>query len=498
MNTVEQDAVPAAGICRHGGWRAREMSPALRTWLVAGVAIAGLAILFRLVFPQAYLGYDQMYALIWGRELGGGELPFYDVPLAPTAHPLPILVAALASVAGDLGAYHVLVTLAYISLAALVYGVFELGRLAFTWPVGLVAAALVATSFPILSRALTGFLDIPFVALILLAAVLEVRRPRRGFAVLGVLAVAGLVRPEAWVLAAAYWLYLVPVLDWRGRLGTAALVVAAPCLWALSDLAVTGSAIFATTEAREAARPLSGPQITFADNITALFESLRNILRLPVLAGALLGGAIAAAVARERARVPAALTVLGLATFLGLVVFDLPRADRLLFLPAVMLALFCAFALVGWISRQPGRLRRGWVLGAMLVAALLVASVPGHASRLQRLDDLVTAQRTVNDDLRALTRSAAAAPVLARCRPIAVPTHTPQPLLAYHLELAPAQIRNAELVVPRRGAVVAPATPRAAAFALNALGDPSRPYQAPPGFRRVARNATWAVYIRGC
>ena len=58
--------------------------------------------------------------------------------------------------------------------------------------------------------ALIGYQDMPFAALVIGAVLLEARRPRRGVAVLALLAVAGLLRPEAWVLAGLYWLYLWP------------------------------------------------------------------------------------------------------------------------------------------------------------------------------------------------------------------------------------------------------------------------------------------------
>ena len=57
--------------------------------------------------------------------------------------------------------------------------------------------------------ALLAYQDMPFAALIVGAVLLEARRPRRGDAVLVVLAVAGLLRPEAWVLSGLYVLYTV-------------------------------------------------------------------------------------------------------------------------------------------------------------------------------------------------------------------------------------------------------------------------------------------------
>ncbi len=44
--------------------------------------------------------------------------------------------------------------------------------------------------------------------LVLGALVVETRRPRAGAPVLALLALAGLLRPEAWVFSGLYWVYL--------------------------------------------------------------------------------------------------------------------------------------------------------------------------------------------------------------------------------------------------------------------------------------------------
>ena len=44
---------------------------------------------------RGLVNYDTLYTLVWGRDLAGGELPDYDVSLAPTPHPLATLAAAL-------------------------------------------------------------------------------------------------------------------------------------------------------------------------------------------------------------------------------------------------------------------------------------------------------------------------------------------------------------------------------------------------------------------
>ena len=48
----------------------------------------------------------------------------------------------------------------------------------------------------------------PFAALVIGAVLLEARHRKRGYAVLVLLAVAGLLRPEAWLLSGLYVLYI--------------------------------------------------------------------------------------------------------------------------------------------------------------------------------------------------------------------------------------------------------------------------------------------------
>ena len=123
---------------------------------------------------------------------------------------------------------------------------------------------------PALERdALLGYQDTPFAVLIVWAVLLEARRPRRGVPVLVLLAVAGLMRPEAWALAGLYALYV-----WRGasnreRAVYAGLTALAPALWALMDWLVTGDALHslhgtaALAETVDRRRdPLTGPYWT--------------------------------------------------------------------------------------------------------------------------------------------------------------------------------------------------------------------------------------------
>ena len=76
---------------------------------------------------------------------------------------------------------------------------------------------------PVLERdALLGYQDTAFAVLILGAVLLEARRPRRGAPVLVLLVLAGLMRPEAWVLGGLYVLWMWPARRTAGALALAA------------------------------------------------------------------------------------------------------------------------------------------------------------------------------------------------------------------------------------------------------------------------------------
>src|SRR4051812_5706005 len=203
-----------------------------------GVAVA-VAALVRLVYAPWYGNYDVRYALLWARDVLHGNTPDYDAAFAPTPHPLSIAWSVVGLPFGDHGG-SVMVLLALVGLGALVWIMFRLGEELFSPWVGAVAAVVVLTRPAIIRDALLGYQDVPFAALVIGAVLLEARRPRRGTAVLVVLGLAGLLRPEAWVLSGLYVLYLWRDATPRERWKFVALAASAPLIWALSDVLVTG------------------------------------------------------------------------------------------------------------------------------------------------------------------------------------------------------------------------------------------------------------------
>src|SRR3954453_16226898 len=178
------------------------------------------------VFPT-YPRYDSYYSLLWGRDGLQGQMPVFDAFRYPTEHPLSIVAGAVLSLFGQIGdRLWVLMILG--TFLALIAGVYRLGRLAATPLVGAIAAALLLTRFDYAFLAARGYIDIPYMALVVWAAALEAGRPRRGTPVFLLLAGAGLLRPEAWLLAALYWCWMAWRATSRARLGYAALAAIGP------------------------------------------------------------------------------------------------------------------------------------------------------------------------------------------------------------------------------------------------------------------------------
>ena len=138
--------------------------------LVGIAGVAALSVLSLLVYGPGHLGYDAFYALEWGDDLAAAGLPEFEREIAPTPHPLANVVSAAVSVLGD-GAVPALTLLGTIAFAALIWAGFRLGEVLFGWPVGVVFALVLATREELLLEHLFTYVDVPYVALVLGAAV---------------------------------------------------------------------------------------------------------------------------------------------------------------------------------------------------------------------------------------------------------------------------------------------------------------------------------------
>jgi hypothetical protein len=468
-----------------------------RRALPNALAAAAIGLLIFAWFGHAFLNYDSFYALVWGNDLVHGRAPQYDIPIAPTPHPLATAVGMLASLFGDSGE-DVMLAVVVFSMGWLGVGLYRLGRESFGWAVGVLAAAIFLTRVPPLNFGIRGYVDLPAIALIVWAAVLEARRPRRGWPVFVLLGLAGLLRPEAWLYIAAYWLWLFPACDWPARIRYGLLAVAAPAIWLVSDLLVTGDALWSLHGTHDLAGQLKRP--TGIENVPRLMpRRLGEIVRLPELVASVLGFAAALVVFRRRALVPAAVLVLNGIAYAILGVAGLSLLGRYLFLAGAMLSLFAAVAVAGWSGLpRDHALRRPWLAGGIVVLAAILLFSPMQVDRLDSLRDDISDRDRVQADLHDLAESRPAAAALNRCGTLFVPNHRPVPELAYWTGRRPTDIVSAQSRRPTpNGLFVAPATPAVAKLSILDPRDLSAPATRPGGYRELARNRSWVLY-GGC
>lgn len=410
-------------------------------WIAAaGLALVACAWATR---DLALNNYDTAYALLWGRDLAGGRLPDYSVTLAPTPHPLATLFGALISLPGR-GAVPssetqvwIWMTLAYLLLLVLGALVFALGRAWFGPAAGAIAAVLVLTREPVLSYGLRAYVDIPYLVLLLAALLIETRRRHAGTSVLALLAVAGLLRPEAWLFAALYGVWL-----WRGgRLRPAhiALILSAPVLWALADLAVTGDPLHSLTGTREGAQEL-GRRTGVANVVELAPRRLGEIVREPVLLAAVGGIALGLWRIPRRAAIGVGALAAGLVAFAILGSAGLSIITRYLLFPGALLCIFAGAGIAGWLAlARDDRGRRPWAMFAAVAAVAMVVFIPSQIDRIDRLDAALERQDAILTDLRAHFDAP------SRCVPITLANRRAVPQVALWSGLEPGrEVRSAQ------------------------------------------------------
>lgn len=404
-------------------------------WLLAGGAAVVLLAVF-LVRPT-YPNYDTYYTLVWGDELSRGELPDYDVFRTPTPHPLSTLFAAAASfLGGAADRFMVLVTL--VSFAALVGLLFRFTQVLLGTLVALVAVAVLLTRADLEFWALRGVVDVPFLALVFGAAVMELERPRRGGPVLVLLTLAGLLRPEAWMLAGAYVLWLTYAAPHHDRLRTlvryGAMAAAAPVLWLAADWIVTGEPLYSLTSTRDVAGEF-GRQRGVVEAVGLIPEFVGANEKIVNVAAGGLGLLLAIWLLRGRAILALALGAVGVATFLAIAVAGLSVIPRYLVIPSLLLNLCVAVALAGWTLVEKPRARRVAIGIAVIALGLVAFRTPAYINDMRKLNGQTTFVRSQHTDLKRVLDDARVAPLLASCRPIVTPTHSAIPVIRFETGL---------------------------------------------------------------
>ncbi len=461
--------------------------------LVFALLCLGFAIGF-FVFPT-YPVYDSYYSLLWGRDLLHGHPPVFEGFRYPTEHPLGIAAGAVLSLTGG-AADRLWVALTLAAFLALVAGLYRLGRLAATPVVGAAAAALLLTRFDYPFLAARGYIDIPYMALVVWAAALEASRPRRGTPVLLLLAGAGLLRPEAWLLGAMYWCWMAWRASWRDRIRYAALAAIGPVVWAGVDAAVTGDPLFSLHYTSSSAEDL-GRQRTLSELPSAVPHFFSSLIKLPVLLLAALGLALGVLMSPRRMAMPLLLLGAGLGTFVVIGIAGASVIERYLAVASLALLVFAGVALGGWTMLRPGRLRTAWTAAATIAVLGGIAFTATHLN-LSRFYNELTFRGQAHHDLTQVLHDPRVQAGL-RCGPLTGPNHKIVPdsrwianlpegkVLARASKRQPQPTKGVAIVVTSRFAIFKHAWTDAHDDAL---------IQVPPkGFDRVKQTRFYAAYV---
>jgi hypothetical protein len=463
-------------------------SPRVEYAVVGALAVAAV-IAWALV--PTYPNYDTYYHLVWGRELFDGVKPTFTAYAAPTQHPLFLaMCAALGLLGAD--ADRLVVLVCALSLVVLAWGTYRVGEAVFgRWP-GLLGALFVGSSFAFLLYAARAYVDVPFLAIVLWAASIEARAPRRGRPVMALLAVAGLLRPEAWVLAGAYWLWCA----WPRRalrLDLLALAVAAPLIWAGVDLWVTGDPLFslhATSDLADELNRNRGLGDVPGSFVSFVVDAARPPVALAALAGAILAWRLGV---RRSIHVVVALFGAGVFTFLATGVAGLSVLPRYLTVPVVAVCIVAGFGVLGFTTLPDGALRRWWTRAAIAAAVLGAVFVAIKAPVVNRLTAELRFIRGTHADLAAIL---AQPPVQRglRCGPLTFPNYRLVPDSRWILDLPASRVGARSAKRRERGvAMFVVGRKELERFGFAAGASPSTNVP-DPGFVPVARNARYVAY----
>ena len=419
--------------------------------------------------------YDAWAWLVWGRELAHLGL---DTTSGPSWKPLPVLVGAPLSLAGEAAPDLWLVLVRVAWLLSLVLAAELAHRLTAGRPhaLRLAAAAFAAAVLALLfddatmwARQAAGGMSEPLLVALGLLAVRSALASRVPAAlVLG--ALAALVRPEAWLLLIAYAAW-----SWRAhpraRPVAAAIALGVPALWLAPELLGTGGG-----GAERARRGTSDPA-----------EALWWAAALPV--------AIAWPLAFLGARQPGAPRVLAagalvwIALVAAMTTLDFPGLARFAAPAAAIVGVLGGVGLAALLHR-PRELRgAGVVVAAVLAAALAVTAIdlPGRVGDLPQSWRSAARISDSHERLRAAVRAAGGRDRLLRCGRLATSDVLVRTGLAWQLGVPLADVVS--FGTPSR---------RSGAFVIGLQASPGLRHEMRSVGTLLARHGEWSVRSVGC
>ena len=130
-------------------------------------AIVAGRVLLRLIAGSGFANYDTLYALVWGQQLSRGETRQYDLPIAPTPHPLIEVLGVVLAPLGASAIADVTVALGLPRAVGVRLGGLPARRDGSGAPPGALAALILLTRVPVLSYGVRAYIDIPYLLLVL-------------------------------------------------------------------------------------------------------------------------------------------------------------------------------------------------------------------------------------------------------------------------------------------------------------------------------------------
>jgi hypothetical protein len=370
----------------------------------------------------ATLGYDAWAWTVWGRQLAHLDLA---TTAGPSFKPLPVLALAPLSV---LGAATPVVWMGLMRAAAVLSLLlaYRLGARLAGPLAGAVAALGLALSADLYRTALLGSAEPVLIALTLGAADRHLAG-RRDWALV-LIALAGLIRPEAWVLLGAYGVYV-----WLSEPGlrplAAAAVILPPVLWLGMDWIGSGDPLHAGSTAT------SATEGSAANAKVPAFEVVRraaDAVILPTLVLAAIGMAFAWR-RRDRAVLSLAALALGWIAVVAIMAeVGFTGTRRYLAAPAAALCVVAGVGLV-WLL-EAVRERRARIAAGVAVAALALVPALLRAREDARMLSVARSQADQRHELvDAVDRAGGRAAVLRPGHPAINPWL--QTALAWELDV---------------------------------------------------------------
>jgi hypothetical protein len=430
-----------------------------RGWVLAGGACLAVAALSLLISREPT--YDPTAWLIWGRDILHGDL---STTSGPSWKPLPIVVTLPAALLGDAAQQDVWLVVARTGLLAAVVLCYRLAWRLEGPVAGVVAAAALLVSSGYATRTFRGDSEDILVALGLGA--IEAHLVGRRRLAFGLLVATALLRPEMWLFAGLYGLWLagfgVPAAGRAATVavaaGTGVVVVAA---WLVPEKIGSGQLLRAASRALE---PVAGSPATASVPFVATFTNAAPVLPWPLYAAGVVYVVAALRGGGGRSERALTLALAALATAVMVIVAVMAEMgftgnSRYLTIPIALTGVLGGAGLVQIASFARARLRSGQARVA--IAAVGVVSVVFFALATSRTAGQVRGGMQESGRYAALPAALASvggAKAVLACRPVYTEWFDVQAVArALHVHSSTVSIhpRVPGTVVARRGASIA-------------------------------------------